>query len=861
MPGAVLESRAIVTAEDRASATLAAIQKRVDALTKSTTALGKAFGLVESASKNMDGFSKAGAAQRKIDDLTKSSANLNKALREVGTTANHVAAMTSKVAAAAAAVKAATPRVSTSSPSPALQAALINRVNAQAALAQARAQQVNQRAAHSRGYAGGVSVGIGNGMRAGFGFGGSGLLGTIKELAVSSAVIHVGHGVIDGLKDMNNQRQSAIQQGMSPEEIARATNVANRLAHKFKSTSVAGNFETYLETAAISHDENIRAEVTDLFARRAQLGLNVGQSTEQVRGGQLQFMKALDTLGLFAPDHKSGEVDVDRMRKYFEAAMKVQGVEKGNLSDAMILQTAKYLKASGVAITEEGWKRALFYAAEAGSSGANEANRMMTTFSGTAKKETIPKLISDGFMEADGQKKGKKGKPGRYIGLRPADEDAANADPRAWAADHVIAAMKKNGLDFNDKNEVVKYIRSLGTNQQTANYLIKATTQRLEAQRQLEQAERVKVSEGDATKGQASSINAAWQAIESRIKDLGSAGDDNGGNLIAKGLNHVAERIDALNQFARDPSIKNGLAVGQTAGEIAAIVIAKAGFDKLLDKGGLAASGVALNGSATALAGSAEALTAAAARLGGVPGARSGVVALGGAAAGAAPVVGSALAAVPPVALGLAAGAVAAFLGHEIMSGLTAIGAVSPNIRPGKASGHWETVHNGRSSYRKWISDSLFERFDNEHPKNPSILGRAYTSLTEEDPWAHKKGYWLGAPTFHGEAAAGVVRGLTDPSQTIARYGGFGAGAPPIAGARGGLASIESLAGGLKATVERPIPVNVTGSAELTNKISIEVSASPQLVATVKSAEAAKIQVPLRSNSGASTPDAGGRKP
>jgi hypothetical protein len=604
MTSSVLEARAVISAEDRTAAAFAAIQKRIDGLTKSTLALNKVFSGIGGSRTGSQGMAAAMQAQATaarlaapaINKLSAAYENAASKSRSFTSQANKLATALNAVAAAGRAAHAAVPtgnlRVPTSVPT------------------------ASRTRGSGRGYAGGVSMGIGNGMRAGFGFGGAGFLGTIKELVVSSAVIHVAHGAFEGLKDMNNQRQSAIQQGMTPEQIARATQIANLEARKFKSTSVAGNFETYLETAAISHDEGIRQTLVDLFARRAQLASNAGRSETEVRGGQMQFMKAMDTLGMFTPNEKTGQIDTDRMRKYFEASMQVQGVEKGNLPDSMIQQTAKYLKSTGMAITVEGWKRALFYAAEAGSSGANEANRMMTTFSGTAKKDSIPRLIADGFMEADGQRRGKKGKPGAYFGLRPANEDAANADPRAWAVDHVIAAMKKHGLDVNDKNEVVKYIRSLETNQQTANYLIKATTQRMEADRQLEQSNRVKVDEKAAQEGQQGSINAALRNIESRISDIGSAGDDRGGNFLAASLNHVADRIDALNQFIRDPSAKNGADLGQTAGEIAGLIIGKIGLDKLLDKGGLVGAGAALTGSAGELSVAATALDAAAAKLG-----------------------------------------------------------------------------------------------------------------------------------------------------------------------------------------------------------------------------------------------------
>ena len=787
MSTTVLQARAVIDADDHASKTLAAIQKRMDALMKSTTNFNKALGAggskvqFKAGPNNIKQISSAlriqtaaaSSAAAAIDKLGSAFARAAIDGRRLTSTAYKMAGALHAVAAAGKGAHSAVP------------GGLIHTPDAGASYAPPQRRRKGAPSAvpgglihppgagvsyvppqrHRKGYGGGVSMGIGNGMRAGFGFGGEGLLGTLKELAVSSAVIHVAHGVFEGLKDMNNQRQSAIQQGMSPQEIDRATKFANYEASKFKSTSVASNFETYLETAAISHDEPTRQAVVDLFARRAQLASNAGRSETEVRGGQMQFMKAMDTLGMFTPNEKTGQVDTDRMKKYFEASMQVQGVEKGNLPDSMIQQTAKYLKSTGMAITVEGWKRALFYAAEAGSSGANEANRMMTTFSGSAKKETLPQLIADGFMEAGGQRRGKKGKPGAYYGLRPADEDAANADPRAWAVDHVMAAMKKRGLDVNDKNEVVKYIRSLQTNQLTANFLIKAVTQRLEAERQLEQANRVKVDEKAAQDGQAGSINAAMAAIENRIKDLGAASDDKGGNFVAAGLNHVAERIDALNQFIRNPNEKTGADLGQTAGEIAAIVIAKAGFDKLMDKGGLFGAGAALTGSAGELSLAATALDAAAAKLGAanLPGIPKGLPPV-------APIV--------PLAPLAGAGPAAA------IAAVPLVGIAGAAVGAGYIM---DKFHADAPGHRPWTAGRLWRNF---------------TTGGDDMPTASEIGGPVPPPqVFH-------------PKETV----------PDMA---------SLLSGRITAKVDGPIPVQGTGELTLT----LNINASPELKADLASAK------------------------
>jgi hypothetical protein len=760
MASTVLETRAIIAAEDRASATFAAIQKRVDALSKSTIALGKVFSQVNSMGANMTGATAA--------------------VTRAGTA---VAEMSRAMSAGVSSINAAMASISREAASASRAVANSARVAQPRTLASPGSSPQ-----HGRGYAGGVSVGMGNGMRAGFGFGGSGLLGTIKDLAVSSAVIHVAHGSFEGLKEMNSLRQSAIQQGMTPEQIARATDVANRISQKYKSTSTASNFETFLETGAISHDEDVRENVTELFGRRAQLGFNAGRSESEVRGGQMQFMKAMDTLGMFTPDEKTGKIDTDRMRKYFEASMGVQAVEKGNLTDAMVLQTAKYLKATGMAITPEGWKRQLFYAAEAGSSGANEANRMMTTFSGTAKKDTIPQLIADGFMEADGRRTGKKGKPGAYYGLRVANEDAANADPRAWAVDHVVAAMKKHGLDANDKNEVVKYVRSLQTNQQTANYLIKAVTQRAEADRQLEQANRVKVDEATAIKGQAGSINAALEAIESRVKDIGSAGDDRGGNFIAQGLNHVGERLDSLNQFIRNPNAKTGADLGQTAGEIAAIVIGKIGLDKVLDKGGLGGAGAALTGSAGELSVAAKALDAAAGRLGAGSPLPKGVP----------PVA-------PVVAAPLAAGAIpAAAIGGAVIVGIAGSAAYAGHVL--------DTEHGKEPGHRPWTPGRLWRNFTGGGDDMPSA----------DEIDASATGGFSGGYHFDVERR----RAMRRPDSSIVDALGLPGG------------------GKISAVVEGPIPVTGTGEVTLTVKLEMP----PELRASIDAAR--KIQLKLATPTG-----------
>jgi hypothetical protein len=290
-----------------------------------------------------------------------------------------------------------------------------------------------------------------------------------------------------------------------------------------------------------------------------------------------------------------------------------------------------------------------------------------------------------------------------------------------------MAAMKKHDLDVNDKGEVVKYIRSLGTNQQTSNYLTKAMTQRAEAERQLEQSDRVKIGEPDAIAGQATSIAGALKAIESRISDIGSAGDDRGGNFIAHGLNHIASRIDSLNQFIRDPSDKNRRDLGQTAAEIAGLVAAKWGAGAILAR--FSPSTMALMGSATALSGSAAALDGAAAALArssvvsglGGPGGYASKVAGGAGAAGfaesavgagAIPVAGVVAGEASATGGGIAAGIVAAYA--LTIAGMTAIalkampdhGAVGHKDYAGRAADVFGYTPTSADEYQRIIAQT-----------------------------------------------------------------------------------------------------------------------------------------------------------
>jgi len=359
--------------------------------------------------------------------------------------------------------------------------------------------------------------------------------------------------------------------------------------------------------------------------------------------------------------------------------------------------------------------------------------------------------------------------------------------------------------------------------------------------------------------GAMSRLEGAVKNLESR---LGAAFDKDGkGGALTEWTDRAAAFVQKLAEA--DPKLQR---LGVAAGAAAAAFAGFKGAEALL-------GGFGLKGSATALVGSAEALTAAAARLGGVPGARPGGVGTPGA-----------------TGEGGKPGGFGGLGWRGLGMGLT-LGSAVWNMPTNAEEWNKQQDENQKTS----------DKLDNWSRENlPWWLGPdAHKIAKEKLGGAFSSGSWSGGR--HTFAPAGSSRDFTlgagggfAPQGTLVPQGGFGFGTvsnfdpdrarqaaagmaaapmphhppggalPTFAAAPGGLPSLDSLAShlsGLKATVEGPVPVNVTGSADVTSKVTVEVLPSQLLLATVKAAEAAKTQIPLRSNSGASTPDAGGRKP
>ncbi|MCW2284909.1 hypothetical protein M2323_002737 [Rhodoblastus acidophilus] len=237
------------------------------------------------------------------------------------------------------------------------------------------------------------------------------------------------------------------------------------------------------------------------------------------------------------------------------------------------------------------------------------------------------------------------------------------------------------------------------------------------------------------------------------------------------------------------------------------------------------------------------------------PGVPLAPAAVPGAPAGAAPTAGgSALGAVLPASLGVAAGAVAAGAIHEAMWGLKSLGLIDSTVRP-HGPGHWEEARQGRSTYRKWVPDSLFERYDNQNPKNESFLKAAYERLTYTDPFAHRRASeMLGAPTLAGDRAAAALERMQKPEPSL--YGGFGANngqfrlpaAEPSSGAASDKGNLSALLSAVNAINSKPVDVNVagqvSGQAEVHSSIQIELTGADKVARQA----ASMVKIPLDGN-------------
>ena len=217
------------------------------------------------------------------------------------------------------------------------------------------------------------------------------------------------------------------------------------------------------------------------------------------------------------------------------------------------------------------------------------------------------------------------------------------------------------------------------------------------------------------------SFSASWDRLVGRFEGMAVQLFNPWKEALSGAMDSVSGFLNAIAGGSEGARKLEGAAV---AGAAALMVLATAAKAKsVLDAitgggGGVAAAKAAgeLVGGAVGAAGAATAAGTAAGFIGPVLPEAPAALTTGVAGAAATAAAGA----------GVVAAGVTAAVATGLTEALVKVGAIQPTIKPNAGDkGHWETIHEGRFVTKKWMADSLFERFDRERP-DTKLFGRAW---------------------------------------------------------------------------------------------------------------------------------------
>lgn len=418
--------------------------------------------------------------------------------------------------------------------------------------------------------------------------------GTVAGYAGAGGVVYGAQRIVRGAvlsgADAVQERSRDLQSGLTKAQSARIEASAADLSSKYQSVETVTLHERLRDTAMSTGDVDKALAVGDTIAQATVVLQSLKGKDAAIEQGR-RFFAALDSLGK--------NIDPAQITRLMDGWVKALGVEGADLDMGALLEMTRTAKSGGAALNEK------FLMTVAPALMQDLGPSRLGTALGSEVAQVIGGRATKNSKAAQ-QDLGMRDRKGNFS---KADRNLILSNPFEYTRERLIPMLTKKGVNVDDAGAVTAKMSEIFSNQVVADLFTKMITQRTQYDRKEGQYDK---AEGLAAAGRIQKEDPYVAATAAQSQFNNAMG--NFTKQVMPGataaLNAFADAMSGVSKFAKEnpKTAAAGAVVGGVGGSVLVYKLLTSGFG--------------LKGSALALTKSALAIDAAAARLGlsGAPG-------------------------------------------------------------------------------------------------------------------------------------------------------------------------------------------------------------------------------------------------